>query len=376
MCENCIPVALLWRWRFKDSVVLNIGWHFYCRWRSRRCEVLIVFCVERPSEEGVFLGWGTELCGSSSCVWGLRSLLNTKGILTLPMFLLSDGSLIQCEVLILLNDVGCCYLCLLLIIVKSLSSAFWVFVEMWWFLIALLVWFLWPETLSFRDLLVLHMYSAVQLWAGAIQWQIMSVFWASGIRSFGCMSKDLMVVVTLKNPNLAFCLDASVVLTEAFDYGMTTLVPSLCFPWMGMACWKNCPGYLFSCRILWRLSISLARNSGIEHPSLVLWMRVLIGEDFAEMGSLEYLSVWVGFPYTLDSMELGMGLVWVSRKGSPSITGSSKVNLTCGSMEMTCPWSLLAWSFLVVLWTSSTCLNYHLSNVGDLRMAKDSKRSM
>ena len=41
------------------------------------------------------LGWGIELCGSFSCPSVLRSLLNTEGILTLPMFLLSDGSLIQ-----------------------------------------------------------------------------------------------------------------------------------------------------------------------------------------------------------------------------------------------------------------------------------------
>ena len=57
--------------------------------------MLIVFCVERPSEEGAPHGWGIELCGSSSCLEGLRSLLNTEGILTLPMFVLSDGSLIQ-----------------------------------------------------------------------------------------------------------------------------------------------------------------------------------------------------------------------------------------------------------------------------------------
>ena len=38
---------------------------------------------------------GIKLCGSSICLGGLRSLLNTEGILTLPMFLLSDGSLIQ-----------------------------------------------------------------------------------------------------------------------------------------------------------------------------------------------------------------------------------------------------------------------------------------
>ena len=43
------------------------------------CELLIVLCVERPSEEGAPLGWGIELCGSSSCVGGLRSLLILKG---------------------------------------------------------------------------------------------------------------------------------------------------------------------------------------------------------------------------------------------------------------------------------------------------------
>ena len=48
--------------------------------------MLIVFCVERPSEESAPFGWGIELCGSSSCLGGLRSLLNTEGILTLPMF--------------------------------------------------------------------------------------------------------------------------------------------------------------------------------------------------------------------------------------------------------------------------------------------------
>ena len=47
--------------------------------------MLIVFSVERPSEEGALLGWGIELCGSSSCLEGLSSLLNTEGILTLPM---------------------------------------------------------------------------------------------------------------------------------------------------------------------------------------------------------------------------------------------------------------------------------------------------
>ena len=71
------------------------------------------------------LGWGIELCGSSSCLEGLRSLLNTEGILTLPMFLLSHGSLIQMwsasfaqwyRVLLSLS-----------IIVKSFKFCFWVF---------------------------------------------------------------------------------------------------------------------------------------------------------------------------------------------------------------------------------------------------------
>ena len=47
------------------------------------CGVLIVFCVERPIEEDAPLGGGIELCGSSSCLGGLKSLLNTEGILTI-----------------------------------------------------------------------------------------------------------------------------------------------------------------------------------------------------------------------------------------------------------------------------------------------------
>ena len=57
--------------------------------------MLIVFFVERPRKEGALFGGGIELCGSSSCLGDLASLLNTEGILTLPMFLSSDGSLIQ-----------------------------------------------------------------------------------------------------------------------------------------------------------------------------------------------------------------------------------------------------------------------------------------
>ena len=44
--------------------------------------MLIVFCVERPSEEGSLLSEGIDLCGSSRTMGGFRSLLNTEGILT------------------------------------------------------------------------------------------------------------------------------------------------------------------------------------------------------------------------------------------------------------------------------------------------------
>ena len=57
--------------------------------------MLIVFCVERPSKEGAPLGGRIELCGISSYLGALRDLLNTEGNLTLPMFLLSSGSLTQ-----------------------------------------------------------------------------------------------------------------------------------------------------------------------------------------------------------------------------------------------------------------------------------------
>ena len=40
-------------------------------------------------------------------------------------------------------------------------------------------------------------------------------------------------------------------------------------------------------------------------------------------------------------MELGVGLVRVSRKGSSSAPGSSMVNLICGSMEWRCSWKFV-----------------------------------
>ena len=73
------------------------------------------------------LDGGIELCGSSSCLGGLRSLLNTEGILTLPIFLLSDQSLIQMWSTSFAQ--WCRGLLSLSIIVKSLNFCFWVFCE-------------------------------------------------------------------------------------------------------------------------------------------------------------------------------------------------------------------------------------------------------
>ena len=79
------------------------------------------------------LGWGIELCGSSSCPGSLRCLFNTEGILTLPMFLFSDGSLIW---MWSTSFAQCCRVMLSLsIIVKSLSYAFgcfWRCGGFWW----------------------------------------------------------------------------------------------------------------------------------------------------------------------------------------------------------------------------------------------------
>ena len=74
------------------------------------------------------------------------------------------------------------------------------------------------------------MYSAVQLLAGHFQWYIISVFCASGIGSFGCMSKDLMVLVPLKKTLTLYfakvCLYCSL---RPLMYGMTSPAPSVNF---------------------------------------------------------------------------------------------------------------------------------------------------
>ena len=57
--------------------------------------MLLSFVLKDQVKKVPPLGRDIELCQSSSCVGGLRSLLNSEGVPNLPMFLLSDGSLIQ-----------------------------------------------------------------------------------------------------------------------------------------------------------------------------------------------------------------------------------------------------------------------------------------
>ena len=124
---------------------VNIGMTLLLQMEIKKVWSVNCHLCWKTNEEVAPFRWGIKLWGCSSCVWGFRSLLNTEGILTMQMFLLSDRSLIQMwsasfawQYRLLLS---------LSIIVKSLSSAFGWFVEMWWFLMVLVVWFLYSKTL-------------------------------------------------------------------------------------------------------------------------------------------------------------------------------------------------------------------------------------
>ena len=180
--------VFLWRWKSKVSFVL--------KFERCVCEVFIAFCIERPSEEGAPLGGGIKLCGSSSCVWGFRCLLNTEGILTLWVFLFGDGSLIWmwsasftqwCRVLLSLS-----------IIVKSLISTFWClwrcggFWWYWWLDFYGLKFFVWG-TCWFHLCIQL---CSCQLGISSGRLYQFSVY--LDLDLFWCMSKDLMVLVSLR----------------------------------------------------------------------------------------------------------------------------------------------------------------------------------
>ena len=65
-------------------------------------------------------------------------------------------------------------------------------------------------------------------------------------------------------------------------YGMPTPAPSINFIVDGFgfllvfALLKDLCWVALSCRTLWRRSISFARNPGVEHTCLALWMKVWI----------------------------------------------------------------------------------------------------
>ena len=183
---------------------------------------------------------GIELCGSSSCLEGLRSLLSTEGILTLPTFLLSDGSLVwmwsasfawQCRMLLSLCLLlwylfKFCFLVFCVDVVVSDGTGG-------------LISMIWNSFFQGPVGFTYVFSCAVVSWA--FQWWIISVFCASRIASFGCMSKDLMVLVPLKKTLTLYfarvCLYCSL---RPLMYGMTTLAPSIILLWMGLAfCWLS-----------------------------------------------------------------------------------------------------------------------------------------
>ena len=106
---------------------------------------------------------------------------------------------------------------------------------MWWFLMELVVWFPWSETLFFCGPIgFTYIFScAIVGWTFPVI--DMSIFWASGIIYFGCMSKDLMVLVPLEKTLTLYSSRVHLYWSlRPLVYSMTTLVPSMNFPVMGL----------------------------------------------------------------------------------------------------------------------------------------------
>ena len=78
----------------------------------------------KPSNIGASLGGGIELCESSSCLGGLIISWILKGFWLYTCFCWMMDIWYECEVLLLLNGVGCCCVCLLL---WNLKFCFWMF---------------------------------------------------------------------------------------------------------------------------------------------------------------------------------------------------------------------------------------------------------
>ena len=100
----------------------------------------------------------------------------------------------------------CRVLLCLSIVVKSLSSVFGCFVEMWWFLMTLVVWFLWCETLFFlRPVGFTYVFSSVVVgWAFPVEdyVSLLGIFnWVFWIHEWRLDGTDTFK----ENYNFVFC---------------------------------------------------------------------------------------------------------------------------------------------------------------------------
>ena len=154
LCDvwTCFSIVFLWRWRSKVSVVLKLEW---CEHKDDtyivdgdqegvKCQLSFVLKGQVKKVPPWVEGWSYVAVLVVCEVWEVCWIL--KGFWLCQCFCHVMDLWNKCEMLLLLSDVGCCSPCLLLW--NLLSSAFGCFVEMWWFLMAQMVWFLWCETIS------------------------------------------------------------------------------------------------------------------------------------------------------------------------------------------------------------------------------------
>ena len=131
MCENCFPIVFLWRWKSKDSVVLNFK-RFEHRYdtsivngKQKVVKCQLSFVMKDPVKKVPHLvaGWSYVTVLVVQMVWKVCWIL--KGFWLCPSFCWVMDLWYECEVFLLFHSVGCCCLCLLLW--NLLSSVFGVF---------------------------------------------------------------------------------------------------------------------------------------------------------------------------------------------------------------------------------------------------------
>ena len=196
--------------------------------------MLIVFCVAIPNEESAPL----ELCSALVVceVWEICLIL--KRFWLCQCFWWVKDLWYKCEVLHLLIGVECCCLSLLL-----------------WNLYILPLVFHRGEVVSDGSgSLISNLWNTFFEWCigftyafsfAIVGWAFPVVdyvsLWASGIRPFGCMIKDLMLLVPLKKTlTLYFARVHLYCSLRLLMYGIITLVPSVNFPvnwiWFLLGC--------------------------------------------------------------------------------------------------------------------------------------------